>query len=212
MAINTLVSNYTQTSSSQSVNIPNAHNPALLVSVDGNFAPTFNGVSLSSATSYNGNANFFWFIMANPSLGSFTLAPTGGSTILNYFIVDNVDPVTPLSTQISVPAATFNAYNTVYLLSGDGSTLKPTWFGVAYLIYPGGSPIDALSITGGTILNQVGSPTRVAFMKIPSISTANPYSVTYSTTGSGAFSCPSPAWVFLKEILPPPAVVQMIII
>lgn len=211
MAINILSSSYSQTSSSQSVTIPNDRNVALVVSVSANNAPTFNGSTMTASTGYNGNASYYWFIAVGLSAGTYTLAPNGGSTIFNYFVVNNVDPVTPQSTQISVSSATFNANNTVYSLNGDGTTPLPTWFGVADLTYTGGIPITATSITAGTVLNNVTSPTRIAFVEIPSINTANPYSVTYSTTGSGVFAGPSPAWVFLNEKTPPPSTVQMII-
>lgn len=211
MAINILTSDYTQTSSSQSVTIPGGHNVALIVSVTTNSAPTFDGVAMDDANSYAGS-NYYWFIAAGLTSGTYTLAPTGGNTVLNYYILNNVDPVTPLSTQITIPSATFNANSAVYTLNGDETTPLPTWFGVTDLTYTGGIPISATSITDGSILNTVTSPIRIAFLRIPSITTANSYTITYSNTGSGAFAAPYPTWVFLNEIPPPPALVQMIII
>lgn len=198
MAITTISASYTQTTTSVNVTIP-FDRTTLIVATDTNNAPTFDGVSLTAGTSYKDNSTFYWWYYTNPPVGTYSLA-ANTNTILNSFVLDNVDLVTPLSTQISIGGATFNAngtnYNPTY---GDLSTPYPTFFGVASLIYPGPVNINAISITSGSILNTTTSPVRVCTLEIPSLPTYSTSAVYYVTTGSGPFSCPSPSFIFLNN-------------
>lgn len=198
MAITIISASYTQTTTSVNVTIP-FDRTTLIVSTSDNNAPTFDGVSLTAGTSYKENSTFYWWYYTDPPVGTYSLA-ANTNTILNNFVLDNVDLTTPLSTQISIGVATFNAngtnYNPTY---GDLTTPYPTWFGVASLIYPGPVNIDAVSITGGSILNTTTSPERVCTLEIPNLPTYSSSAVFYVTTGSGAFSCPSPSFIFLNN-------------
>lgn len=210
MSITKISSSYTQTTTSVSVTIP-YDRTTLIVSTTTNSAPTFDGVSLTAGTSYNNNSAFYWWYYTNPPVGTYSLA-ANTNTILSYFVLDNVDLVSPLSTQISIPAATFNANGTNYTTNGDLSTPYPTFFGVADLTYPGGVPISAVSITSGSILNTTTSPERVCTLEIPNLPTFSSSALYYVTTGSGPFACPSPAWIFLNTEDIVREVPQMIII
>lgn len=197
MAITIISASYTQTTTSVNVTIP-FDRTTLIVSTSDNNAPTFDGVSLTAGTSYNSNSTFYWWYYTNPPVGTYSLA-ANTNTILNNFVLDNVDLVTPLSTQISIPTATFNANGTNYTTSGDLSTPYPTFFGVASLIYPGPVNISATSITAGSILNTTTSPVRVCTLEIPALPTYSSSALYYVTTGSGPFACPSPSFIFLNN-------------
>lgn len=196
MAITILSSSYTQTSTSVSVAIP-FDRTTLAVSTSTNSAPTFNGVALTAGTSYNNNSTYYWWYYTDPPVGSYSLAAVS-NTILNYFVLDNVDLSTPLSTQITVNSATFNANGTVYDLIGDSSTPFPTWFGVANLDYPGGGPLTATSVSGGSVLSNTYSIENAATLVVPSLNTSAT-TLNYNTNGSGIFASPAPSWIFLNN-------------
>lgn len=197
MAITILSSSYTQTTTSVSVAIP-FDRTTLIVATTTNSAPTFDSVSLTAGTSYNSNSTFYWWYYTDPPSGTYSLA-ANTNTILNYFVLDNVDLITPISTQTSISGATFNANGTNYSTVGDTSTPYPTFFGVASLVYPGPINIDAVSITAGSILNTTTSPERVCTLTIPGLPTYTTSALYYVTTGSGAFACPSPSFIFLNN-------------
>lgn len=208
MSILIVSSSYTQTTS-VSVNIP-VDRLVLLVATTTNSAPTFDGVSLTSSNSVT--ANYYWWRYINPPTGTNTLAAVS-NTIINYFVLDNVDQVTPISTQININSTTLNANGTVYNVQGDNSTPLPTWFGVANLDYPGGILLTATSVTGGSILSNTYSTVNAATLTIPSVSTtSSAYNINYNTNGSGIFASPAPSWVFLNESEILREIPQMIII
>lgn len=211
MAIITLSSSYTQTNTSTNVTIP-FDRTVLIVATDTNSAPTFNSISLTASTSYA--ADYYWWRLVNPPIGVYSLAAVGNN-IINYFVLDNVDQTTPLSTQININSTTLNYNGTVYNVTGDGSSPNPTWFGVVNLDYPGGPVMSALSMTYGSILSNSYSLVNAATLTCPGISTSlSSATLNYFTNRStpGAFAAPSPAWIFLNNTDIIRGIPQMIII
>jgi len=209
MSITIVSSSYTQTSTSVSVSVP-MDRLVLIVATSTNSAPTFNSVSLTASNSTT--SDYYWWRMVDPPIGTYSLA-ANSNTILAYFLLDNVNQTTPLSTQMTINSTTLNANGTVYNVQGDNSTPRPTWFGVASITYPGGVPISATSVTGGSILANTYSTFNVASFTIPGVNTtSSAYTINYNTTGVGAFACPSPSWIFLNEEQITREIPQMIII